>query len=198
MQAADTSAPETATNDASAERPGDIDASVGSCPASWQTAPTVDPSIAVPADGGSVLLHASAAGTQNYVCGPMSDGGYAWNFVGPQAELRDCNSLLIGHHFASDGGPTAPEWQTLDGTYVVGRKHSAFTPDAGPPSIPWLLLQATANGGPGTLSQAAYIQRLFTDGGVAPTTTCDPSVADGGAQSSEDVPYTAEYYFYGP
>jgi hypothetical protein len=127
----------------------------------------------------------------------LADGGFAWAFVGPEADLLDCNSMLIGHHFASDAGAAAPEWQTLDGTYVVGHKRMAFTPDAGPPAVPWLLLQATAHGGSGTLSQAAYVQRLFTDGGVAPSTPCDQTVFDGG-QGSSKVPYVADYYFYGP
>jgi hypothetical protein len=187
--AADSASPDTSANDSGS-------GGEGGCPSSWQTAPAVDPLIEVPADGGSVLLHASAAGTQNYQCGQMADGGYAWIFVGPQAELRDCNSTLIGHHFASDAGATAPEWQTLDGTYVVGHKVASFTPDAGPPAIPWLLLQGTAHGGMGMLSQAAYVQRLMTDGGLAPTTTCDQGVADGG-QSANSVAYTAEYYFFG-
>jgi hypothetical protein len=195
--AADTSPAETSTNDSGSGDASAADASDASCPSGWQTTPTVASGISVPADGGSVLLHASAAGTQNYTCGQIADGGYAWVFVGPQADLMDCNAALIGHHFASDGGAAAPEWQTLDGTYVVGHKVAAFTPDAGPPAVPWLLLQATAHGGTGTLNQAAYVQRLFTDGGVAPTTTCDQTVA-GGSQSSDKVPYTADYYFYGP
>ena len=187
--APDTATPETGANDSGSG--GD-----SGCPSGWETVPAVDTSIEVPADGGSVLLHASAAGTQNYRCEQITDGGFAWVFVGPEAELRDCNSSLIGHHFASDAGATAPEWQTLDGTYVIGHKVASFTPDAGPPAIPWLLLQATGHGGTGTLSRAAYVQRLMTDGGLAPTTTCDPGVADGG-QGSNNVPYTADYYFFG-
>jgi hypothetical protein len=99
----------------------------------------------------------------------------------------------VGHHFASDAGASAPEWQTLDGTYVVGHKVAAFTPDAGPPSVPWLLLQATGHGGSGTLAQTGYVQRVDTDGGVAPSAACDPSHVG----TTQKVPYAADYFFYG-
>jgi hypothetical protein len=187
---------EASADDGSADAPGEAAMGDGGCPASWMTAPAVDPSIAVPSDGGSVLLHASATGTQDYTC-TQSDAGFSWAFVGPEAELHDCNAAVIGHHFASDAGPSAPEWQTTDGTYVVGKRAAPpFVPDGGAMSVPWLLLQATAHGGTAALSRAGYIQRLNTDGGVAPSTTCDQTVA-GGAQGSQKVPYSADYYFFG-
>jgi hypothetical protein len=170
----------------------------GSCPAAWTVAPTVDPSIAVPDGGGAVLLHASGAGTQNYICDAVTvDGGattYAWTLVTPAATLSDCNGEPIGHHFASEAGSTAPEWQTTDGTYVVGRRIGAFTPDGGAGSIAWFLLQGTEHGGTGTLSNAQYIQRLFTDGGVAPAASCTEAAVG----NTLDVPYGADYYFFGP
>ena len=46
-------------------------------------------------------------------------------------------------------------------------------------------------GGTGTLAEVAYIQRLDTDGGVAPGGSCD-------AGATADIPYSADYYFYGP
>jgi hypothetical protein len=186
-------------NDAGSDALGDapVAASEGGCPASWMVAPSVDPSITVPADGGAVLLHTAASGTQNYTCTQIDAGSFTWSFVGPEAELRDCNASLVGHHFASDAGATAPEWQTIDGTYVIGKRVAPpFVPDGGAMSVPWLLLQGTSHGGTGTLSRAGYIQRLFTDGGVAPSTACDQTVA-GGAQASQKVPYVADYYFFG-
>jgi Protein of unknown function (DUF3455) len=177
---------------------GTEDSSDGACPAAWLTAPAVPSSITVPDDGGGVLLHAAGAGTQNYTCDavPM-DGGttsYGWTFVGPQANLSDCHATLIGHHFASDGGAAAPEWQTLDGTYVIGHKLDAFTPDGGADSVPWLLLHATSHGGTGVLASADYIQRLNTDGGVAPeASSCNSSVTG----TTVKVPYSADYFFFG-
>ena len=169
----------------------------GGCPAEWMVAPTVDPPIAVPDGGGGVLLHAGGTGTQNYTCSSVAvDGGtsYAWVFTGPQADLADCAMHNIGKHFASDGGPGAPEWLTTsDGTYVIGKKVAAETPDGGSGAIPWLLLQAQAHGGTGTLSHADYIQRVRTNGGLAPSTGCDASSVG----MTQDVPYTADYYFFG-
>lgn len=168
------------------------DASDGGCPSTWVVAPTVPASIDVPADGGGVLLHAAGAGTQNYACTAGTDGGVSWVFVGPQANLLDCNGNVIGQHFASDGGASSPEWITSsDGSYVVGHKVAAYTPGGGAASVPWLLLQAVDHGGTGTLSQVAYVQRLDTDGGIAPVTGCD-------AGDMAQVPYSADYWFYGP
>jgi hypothetical protein len=180
---------------------GDADAAVvsdGSCPAEWMVAPVVDPSITVPEGGGGVLLHAAGAGTQNYICAAATvDGGtttYTWTLVTPAATLSDCNGTAIGMHFASEAGSTAPEWQTTDGTFVVGHKIGSFTPDGGSGSIAWFLLQEAEHGGTGLLSNAQYIQRLFTDGGVAPASSCTEAAVG----MTLDVPYGAQYYFFGP
>ncbi|HEY8040808.1 MAG TPA: DUF3455 domain-containing protein [Polyangiaceae bacterium] len=171
---------------------GLTDAGDGGCPASWLLAPTVDPTIAVPSDGGMVLVHSAAAGWQNYACTAAADGGASgWTFVGPTADLSDCHGTLVAHHFATDGGAAFPEWQALDGTYVVGHKVAAFTPDGGASSVPWLLLQGVGHGGTGPLGQVTYVQRVDTDGGVAPSATCD-------AGATAQVPYAADYYFFGP
>lgn len=160
------------------------------CPSSWLAPPAeVDPSIAVPADGGGILLHARGVGTQNYACKTGADGGTGWTLLGPAAELDDCKGALIGQHFASDGGSAYPEWQTTDGAYVIGHKVAALRTDGGTSSVPSLLLQAVAHGGSGALSQTAYVQRLDADGGVA-SRACS-------AGDTLEVPYAADYYFYG-
>jgi hypothetical protein len=178
----------------------------GGCPAAWTGAPTVDPSIAIPGDAGGVILHAAATGTQDYVCtgmmvdagddgGDGGDGGttYAWVFSGPEADLKDCNATKIGTHFASDGGATRPEWMELGGDYVIGKRHAGFTPDGGAPAIPWLLLDTVSTGGTGTLTRTTEVQRINTTGGLAPSTTCDSTTVG----TTQKVPYTADYYFYG-
>jgi hypothetical protein len=162
------------------------------CPPSWTAEPVVDPSIMVSADGGGVLLHAAATGTQNYVCESIADGGTAWTFVGPEADLIDYRGVLIGHHFASEGGSAAPEWQLDDGTFVIGHKLAQFVPDGGAASIPWLLLEAVDHSDGGVLAEATYVQRLNTNGGIAPTSGCD---VDAGVAK---VSYSADYYIYGP
>jgi hypothetical protein len=189
----------------------------GGCPASWTIAPVTQPTIAVPDGGGGVLLHASGSGTQNYECtatavdagtpdagedAAADDAGvldaaptetYAWTFVGPQATLSDCNATLIGHHFASEAGASEPEWQTTDGTYVIGKKIDSLTIDGGN-AIPWLLLEALSHGGgTGTLSEVSFVQRLNTTGGLAPSTACNSS----NLGTVVMVPYTADYYFFG-
>jgi hypothetical protein len=189
--ATDTGNSDTATGDTGSNDSGSSDASDGGCPPSWLMPPSVDPSIAVPSDGGGVLAHGAGSGTQNYACDVTLDGGTSWTLTGPTATLDDCTGGVLAHHFASDGGAAFPEWQAPDGTYVVGHKLAAFTPDGGAASVPWLLLQAVTTGGTGTLAQVAYVQRLDTDGGVAPAGVCE-------AGATQDVTYTADYYFYGP
>ena len=96
---------------------------------------------------------------------------------------------------STDGGAAAPAWETTDdATYVIGKRMAGFTPDGGAASIPWLLLQATSHGGTGPLGLTRYVQRLSTSGGVAPAAACDAASAG----ASQKVPYTADYFFYGP
>jgi len=45
--------------------------------------------------------------------------------------------------------------------------------------------------GDGRMSGVTYIQRLETVGGLAPTTSCDPTTG-----ATARVGYTATYYFY--
>jgi hypothetical protein len=182
-----------AANDSGSGDTGSADADAGpeldaSCPASWLLPPSFDPQLDVP-EGGVVLLHAEGVGTQIYAC-IAGDAGGTWVLQGPNANLNDCHGDVIGHHFASDGGSAYPEWQTTDGTYVIGHKMVGITPDGGSGSVPWLLLQAVDAGGAGPLSQTTYIQRLDTDGGLA-TGACD-------AGDTVQIPYTADYFFYKP
>ena len=59
-------------------------------------------------------------------------------------------------------------------------------------AIPWLLLKELSTTGPGEFAEVAFVQRLNTWGGVAPTTGCDASTVD----TLIRVPYSADYYFY--
>jgi len=163
------------------------------CAPSWTATPTADPSITP--DAGSVKVHGAASGTQDYTCeATTTDGGgtaYTWTFVGPEATLVDCSQNVFAHHFATDGG--APEWQATDQSYIIGKKVSGFTPDGGSGSIPWLLLQAQSTSGSGMIGTTTYVQRLNTDGGLAPSSTCDSQ----NVGTTSKTPYTADYYFYG-
>ena len=186
-------APGDSPNDSPIDAPVDAPAEGAAC-ATWMDTPDAGQNL-VP-DGGlpPLVLHAAASGTQNYVCEAQNgDAGttYAWVFVGPQANLDDCNAKLIGHHFASEAGAAAPEWQTIDQSYVIGAKQAAFTADAS--AVPWLLVKETSTGGSGTISKTLWVQRLYTSGGIAPTTTCDVNTVN----NTSNVAYTADYYFYG-
>jgi hypothetical protein len=161
------------------------------CPAAWLTPPAVDAAIALPPDGGALLLHAAAKGTQNYVCSAADAGAsFAWTLRGPEATLADCNGRALGEHSAPTAA-TAPEWRSADGSAVVGRKVAANAHDAS--AIPWLLLSVASHRGSGVLSRAKYVQRLTTVGGLAPTAPCTAQ----NAGATQDVAYTADYYFFG-
>ena len=134
------------------------------------------------------MLVGHAAGVQIYVCQASADQKFSWTFKAPEADLVDDQGTKILHHFA---GPT---WQHTDGSAITGKvvaKQDAPKADA----IPWLLLAAATHTGEGVLRNVTTIQRIHTEGGVAPkANTCD--AASSGTESK--VAYTADYYFYAP
>jgi hypothetical protein len=143
------------------------------------TEPDVPAALEVP-DGNKVHFHGYAAGVQIYTW----QGAGGWVFKAPEAVLygspEDEGEIAI--HYA---GPT---WESNSGSMVVGSKVAGATVD--PSAIPWLLLAAKSNDGPGIFAKVTYIQRVNTVGGLAPS-------ASGTAIGQEArVPYTAEYYFY--
>jgi hypothetical protein len=161
---------------------------VGIHSANAQTAPPSDvpPALAVPASL-ELVLSAHAAGSQIYTCVPGVDGKFAWTLNAPDADLRDRDGKLIGHH---SGGPT---WKLNDGSIVSGKAAAHVdSPDAD--SIPWLLVNVTSHAGKGLLTKMTTIQRLHTHGGKPPATGCDE--AHKGAETKSS--YTADYYFYAP
>jgi hypothetical protein len=153
-------------------------------PAAGQPAAGQPSDISPPA-GEAELLKASARGVQIYVCSNVS-GHAAWTLKAPEAKLYDASGNEIGTHFA---GPT---WKLSDTSAVQGKlAASRKSPDPG--AIPWLLVAAAAHNGQGKLSHVDFIQRIDTQGGVAPATGCDPQHQD----QEVRVPYTATYVFFG-
>lgn len=170
--------------------------------ASAQTPPSVPSNLQVP-DGYSAFFAGHAVGTQNYICMPIK-GGVIWKFVAPQATLFDDGGQQLTTHFLAmnpfEADVPRPTWQDSDDTSRVWGKALASSTDptfVQPNAIPWLLLQvvgaAVGPTGGNVLTPAAYIQRVNTSGGIAPSTGCSrPS--DVGVVVL--VPYSADYFFY--
>ena len=147
--------------------------------------PTVPPEIAVE-DGHKLFLVGHAVGAQIYKCNATANG-YRWSFVGPRAELYDDKGKLITTHFS---GPT---WQATDGSTAAGTLVRPVPVD--PTAIPWLLLSAKGTAGPDgdRLAGTTYIQRIATTGGlIPPADECNA----GTVGTENEVPYTADYYFW--
>ena len=108
---------------------------------------------------------------------PFIEGAPYGEKIGAQGGLQPS---LEGIHLPAGPGKRLAE--------VVER---APSPD--PSAVPWLLLRVTSTGASGDFSGAAYIQRLDTTGGLAPTGGCDAERVGAVAR----VPYTAVYAFYG-
>ncbi len=136
-----------------------------------------------PAETTHVVAALKASGTQIYVCKRDANQQLAWVFKAPSADLYDASGQLVVKHSA---GPT---WQATDGSKITGKVlQQAPNPDQSD-SIPLLLLQATNAGGAGLLATVRYVQRLETQGGLAPGGPCTQEGEEGRS------PYLAEYLF---
>jgi len=148
--------------------------------------PTVPTEIQV-GDGNKVFLVGHAIGVQIYSCN-ATPSGFKWGPVAPRADLYDDRGKLIATHL---GGPT---WQATDGSRVMGQRVDGVTVD--PSAIPWLLLSAAStSAGPdgARFVDTTFIQRVATTGGlIPPAADCHAEAAG----TVEDVPYTADYYFW--
>lgn len=131
-----------------------------------------------PDAGSELVFHAYAEGVQIY----RWDGS-SWVLQGPSAVLyADAGGRgRVGTHYA---GPT---WRSVSGSSVVGTVRQRCPVD--PADVAWLLLDAVPSGGPGVFQDVASIQRVNTAGG-------QPSGQGGFVGAMQEVPYTAEYYFY--
>lgn len=175
-------------------------------PAGVTQAQTVTPP-AVPADievlaPNEAFLIGHAVGTQNYECQPTQIlGRVAWTLFTPQATLfSDAGEQLITHFFSPNPGEggliVRATWQDSSDTSSVWAKATgSVTPD--PTAVAWLRLEVVgARVGPtggDALSHATFVQRVNTEGGIAPPTGCD-RLNDVGQKAF--VPYTADYVFY--
>lgn len=157
--------------------------------ASWPTqlkTPEVPSALAVPS-GKTLTLIAHANGVQIYTCSTGSNeaSSVEWKLKAPEADLMTSDGKVIAKHYA---GPT---WEANDGSKVAGKvKTSVKSDDAN--AIAWLLLDASANSGPGLFMHTTAIQRIHTVNGKAPADGC--TQAHIGKEVS--VAYQADYYFY--
>ena len=143
-----------------------------------------DQSAVAPPTGSASVLELAADGVKIYTC-EAKEGGFAWSFKAPEANLFDKQGRQVGTHFA---GPT---WKLDDGSDVVGEV-VAKADAAEPGAIQWLLLRVKSHQGSGALSPVAYIRRAETKGGLAPSTGCDASHLSQQAR----MRYSATYQFF--
>ena len=93
-------------------------------------------------------------------------------------------AVLVGKYY---GGPT---WESNDGSKVTGKQVAVAPGMAG--SIPLQLVKADPAMGMGKMQGVSHIQRLNTQGGVAPAMAC--GMGNKGAR--QQVAYQADYVFY--
>ncbi len=162
-------------------------AGAGPAPASAPTpapTPAPIPVALVPEGKPPRVLTLAARGVQIYEC-RAGGSGAEWAFVAPEAELLDAQGRRAGSHGAG------PFWQAGDGSRIVGTLSARQNaPAAG--AIPWLLLQARSTGGAGVFSRIGHVQRVNTEGGVAPADGCTLQTLG----QTVRVPYRADYHFY--
>ena len=142
--------------------------------------------VRVPA-GHTVAMETRAAGDITYQCRVKKDlaGQFEWVFVGPDAGLKDRSGKRVGKYY----GPPAT-WESLDGSRVTGAQVAVAPLGAG--SIPLQLVKANPAMGMGAMQGVSYIQRVNTQGGVAPASACGASALD----QKQIVKYTADYIFW--
>jgi hypothetical protein len=153
-----------------------------------QVPPPQVPDILKVPDGHTVKLKALGKGVQIYECKATAADPrkFDWSFTAPEADLTNEKEEKIGKHYA---GPT---WEANDGTKVIGELPPKRADASRPNAVPWLLLKAKTNEGTGKFASVTYIQRVDTDGGLAPACGCDQAHV----KTEVRVPYTANYYFY--
>jgi len=137
---------------------------------------------------GKEVLRLAAKGVQIYRCDVDADRSLIWKFVGPKADLLDAGGATVGTHYKGENGPT---WE-IKGHTVVGtvlRQRPSATAGA----VPELQLAGKPADGEGAFKGVTFIERLNTAGGM-------PPAVDGKSKPGDkiEVPYTAEYVFYGP
>ncbi|MDB5839089.1 MAG: hypothetical protein JWQ23_1041 [Herminiimonas sp.] len=136
--------------------------------------------------GNKVAMETVGVGQITYECrAKASAGQFEWVFVGPDARLNDRSGVQVGKYY----GPPAT-WESNDGSKLTAVQ-VAVAPGA-PGAIPLQLVKGNPAMGNGGMQGVSYIQRVKTNGGVAPAMPCEA----GNAGARQMVPYSADYIFY--
>jgi hypothetical protein len=140
---------------------------------------------------GREVLRVQGEGEQIYRCQAKrgSPVEFEWTFRA-EAKLVDHRGNQIGKHYFDRNG--TPTWELLDGSRVTAKPVRKI-PAPKPADVPWLLLKAQAHQGQGKLAKVTYIQRVDTQGGVAPA--AKPTKTNEG--KTVRVKYKAAYVFFG-
>ncbi len=142
--------------------------------------------VKVPA-GHKVVMETVGVGEITYECKPKANaaGAFEWVFVGPKADLNSRAGAKQGTYF----GPPAT-WVSNDGSQFTGTQVAVSPSSAG--NIPLQLVKANPATGAGVMKDVTYVQRVATQGGVAPASACDASTVG----KKEIVKYQADYIFW--
>jgi hypothetical protein len=144
--------------------------------------------VQVPA-GHKVAMETVGVGQITYECRAKKDmaGQFEWIFLGPDAKLMDRMGKQVGRYY----GPPAT-WESMDGSKLTATQLAVSPAVAG--SIPLQLVKANPAMGMGAMQGVSHIQRVATQGGVAPAMACDPATVG----SKQIVNYQADYIFWRP
>ncbi len=144
------------------------------------------PAALAPAANERVAFVWHAIGSQIYECKAAEKGGWNWVFVAPEADLYNQKDQKVGTHGAG------PFWAALDNSKTLGAV-KARADAARPSDIPLLLLSTKSDGSAGKMARVTSVQRLNTEGGMAPAKGC-AAAADAGKRVKEG--YTSDYVFF--
>ena len=147
------------------------------------------------------FLVGHGVGTQNYICQPAASvGRVAWTLFTPQAALFSDDAEQLTTHFFSlnpeEPGVVRVTWQhSRDTSTIWARLLKAATVNSD--AIAWLKLEvvgrARGPAGGDALFGTTFVQRLNTEGGLAPVIGCE-NPQDVGRKAF--IPYSADYFFY--
>jgi hypothetical protein len=137
--------------------------------------------------GNKVAMETIGVGDITYECREKQGaaGQFEWVFVGPSAVLNDRAGKALGKYY----GPPAT-WESKDSSKLTGAQVAVAPAGAG--NIALQLVRANSAIGQGAMSGITYIQRVATQGGVAPASACGADTKG----RREIVKYKADYIFW--